>query len=151
MKFITNPIKHTLLKYNLIDNKNLLLISKRTRDKKIRVFQDKKSKIIFLEKQSTQNDYAKIKYNDFEVKNFYKTKIINNKKLKVKMLRGDDIKRRLKDYYNLYKNAMFRAKQSRKEAIKLFLEAKNIKTTHMLNDIDDSEEEEEFYNNLNLA
>ena len=46
---------------------------------------------------------------------------------------------------------MFRAKQSRKEAIKLFLEAKNIKTTHMLNDIDDSEEEEEFYNNLNLA
>ena len=54
-------------------------------------------------------------------------------------------------YYNLYKNAMFRAKQSRKEAIKLFLEAKNIKTTHMLNDIDDSEEEEEFYNNLNLA
>lgn len=104
MKFITNPIKHALLKYNLIDNKNLLLISKRTRDKKIRVFQDKKSKIIFLEKQSTQNDYAKIKYNDFEVKNFYKTKIINNKKLKVKMLRGDDIKRRLNDYYNLYKN-----------------------------------------------
>ena len=104
MKFIANPIKHTLLKYNLIDRKNLLLISKRTRDKKIRVFQDKKSKIIFLEKQSTQNDYTKLKYNDFELKNFYKTKIINNKKLKVKMLRGDDIKRRLKDYYNLYKN-----------------------------------------------
>ena len=104
MKFTANPVKQTLRKYKLIDNKNLILISKRTRDKKIKVFQDKKTKIIFLEKLSKQNDYAKIRYNDFETKNFYKNKIINKKKIKVKMLRGDDIKRRLKDYYSLYKN-----------------------------------------------
>ena len=47
----------------------------------------------------------------------------------------------------MYKEMMIRAKQSRKEALNTFLEAKNIKTKYMLDDIDDSEEEEEeFYN-----
>ena len=49
-------------------------------------------------------------------------------------------------YYNMYRDMLIKAKETRKEALATFLEAKNIKTKYMLDDIDDSEEENEFYN-----
>ena len=42
-------------------------------------------------------------------------------------------------YYNIYKAAREKAKKAKKEAILAFLEAKNIKTTYMLEGISDSD------------
>jgi hypothetical protein len=47
-------------------------------------------------------------------------------------------------YYEIYKKAREKAKQAKKDAILAFLEAKNIKKTYMLDDIDESDEEEDF-------
>ena len=49
-------------------------------------------------------------------------------------------------YYEIYKKAREKAKEAKKEAILAFLEAKNIKKTYMLDDIDESEDEEEDLN-----
>ena len=46
-------------------------------------------------------------------------------------------------YYEIYKKAREQAKEAKKEAILAFLEAKNIKKTYMLDDIDESEDDEE--------
>ena len=55
---ISNPIFKDLIKFKLIKRNNLKVLFNRTRDKKIRVLQDKKSKIIFLEKNSNnQKNY----------------------------------------------------------------------------------------------
>jgi len=43
-------------------------------------------------------------------------------------------------YYEIYKAAREKAKKAKKEAIQAFLEAKNIKKTYMLDEIDDSDE-----------
>ena len=42
-------------------------------------------------------------------------------------------------YYEIYKEARKKAKLAKKEAILAFLEAKNIKKTYMLENIDDSD------------
>ena len=47
---ITNPIYFELIKLNLIKKTNIVKISNKCRDKKISVYQDKKTKVIFLEK-----------------------------------------------------------------------------------------------------
>ena len=54
---ISNPIYYELKKYKLISKKNLIKISSKTRDKKISVFGDKKTKLIFLEKYITSIHY----------------------------------------------------------------------------------------------
>ena len=46
-------------------------------------------------------------------------------------------------YYEIYKQARQKAKEAKKTAIEAYLEAKNIKTTYMLDDMDESEEEED--------
>jgi hypothetical protein len=51
-------------------------------------------------------------------------------------------------YYNLYKNAKEKAKQAKKEAIIAYLEAKSIKKTYLLDDIEDSDSDNEL-NNMN--
>jgi len=43
-------------------------------------------------------------------------------------------------YYEIYKKAREKAKEAKKEAIQAFLEAKNIKKTYMLDDIDESDQ-----------
>lgn len=45
-------------------------------------------------------------------------------------------------YYEIYRNAKLKAKQMRKAAVEAYLEAKQIKTKYMLDDMDDSDEEE---------
>ena len=63
MKSIKNPIFQELKRLKLISIKNLVKINDKTRDKKIAVIKDTKSKIIFLEKFITnKNYYSLVKY-----------------------------------------------------------------------------------------
>ena len=62
---ITNPVYIDLKKNKLIFDKNLITISKGTRDSKINVLKDKKENIIFLQKYITgHNYYLDVKNND---------------------------------------------------------------------------------------
>jgi 2-polyprenyl-3-methyl-5-hydroxy-6-metoxy-1,4-benzoquinol methylase len=56
---ISNPIYSQLQSYKLINKKNIIKLSNSTRDAKVKVYQDIKTKIIFLEKQITNLDYYK--------------------------------------------------------------------------------------------
>ena len=58
---ITNPILKEFKDLKLIHNKNLGVISNSTRDAKIKVLQDKESRIIILKKYKKKN-YYKNKY-----------------------------------------------------------------------------------------
>lgn len=64
---------------------------------------------------------------------------------------GITLKKPNEVYYEIYRSAREKAKLAKKAAIQAYLEAKNIKATYMLDDIEDSENEEEnddFLNNL---
>ncbi len=52
-----NPIFNELIKLKLISKSNLITLSNKTRDKKIKVIKDLKTKIIFLEKYISTLDY----------------------------------------------------------------------------------------------
>ena len=52
-----NPIFDELIKLKLISKLNLITLSNKTREKKIKVIKDLKTKIIFLEKYITTTDY----------------------------------------------------------------------------------------------
>ena len=58
-KNINNPVYKDLKKLKLINDRNIILLNKFTRDKKIKVYQDKKTKIVFLEKFVRLTDYYK--------------------------------------------------------------------------------------------
>lgn len=53
----SNPIYDELKSLRLINDKNIFKVSKKTRDKKISVFQDKVSRIIFLQKYLSNKKY----------------------------------------------------------------------------------------------
>ena len=60
-----NPIIDELKKLKLISKSNLIILKNKTRDKKIAVIKDLKTKIIFLEKYITTRDYySSLKYKD---------------------------------------------------------------------------------------
>ena len=106
---MNNPIYHELLKLKLISKNNLVTLSNRTRDKKIKVLKDLKSEIIFLEKYITSNHYySSLKYKDDKKK--AGRKIINIKtfhgNIKVPLIE-DDRRRAIqfKKYLN-YKNIL---------------------------------------------
>ena len=70
-----NPIFNELIKLKLISKKNLITLSNKTRDKKIKVLKDLKTKIIFLEKYLTfGNYYPSLRYNDDDMKVTEKSK-----------------------------------------------------------------------------
>ena len=72
---MNNPIFDELIKLKLISKLNLITLSNKTRDKKIKVIKDLKTKIIFLEKYITNNEYySSLKYNDDGRKVFDKSK-----------------------------------------------------------------------------
>ena len=79
IKRISNPIFNELIEINLINKKNLEIISKKTRDKKMDVYQDKKSRIILLQK-------------------YYKNNFYKNQKISFKKFFDDDLRR-----YNKFK------------------------------------------------
>jgi len=53
-------------------------------------------------------------------------------------------------YYEIYKEARKKAKKAKKEAIVAFLEAKNIKKTYILEDLDESDDEIDEYSDSDL-
>ena len=76
-----NPIFDELIKLKLISKLNLMTLSNKTRDKKIKVIKDLKTKIIFLEKYITINDYySSLKYKDNDRKVSKKSKEPRTKK-----------------------------------------------------------------------
>ncbi len=90
-----NPIKNELINLKLINIKNLINISKKTRDKNINVLKDRVTKIIFLEKYITHNKY----YSNFK-----------HTKGKIKSIKGninvteiDDDTRRKNKFNNLFR------------------------------------------------
>ena len=87
---ITNPILKEFKDLKLIHNKNLGVISNSTRDAKIKVLQDKESRIIILKK--------------YKKKNYYK-----NKDLNIKINNEDDLRRykQFKNYLKEEKNFRF--------------------------------------------
>jgi 2-polyprenyl-3-methyl-5-hydroxy-6-metoxy-1,4-benzoquinol methylase len=88
-KKITNPIYYELLRLNLIKKKNLSIISHTCRDRNIKVIQDLKTKIIFLEKNTKDdNYYSSLKKLFSQSKTQLKNKIIVTTYI-------DDVKRRL--------------------------------------------------------
>lgn len=104
-----NPIIDEFKKLKLIHKSNLIKLSNKTRDKKIKVFKDVKSKIIFVEKYATTNNYySSVKYADDARKKNNKLSIkIRN----VKTLSGnistpiiEDDYRRVKQFENMIKN-----------------------------------------------
>jgi len=108
IKRITNPIFIELLKLKIINKKRIIELSNSTRDKKISVFQDTKSKVIFLGQYKTNNQHYKaIKYND-------KERILEKKSIKInliKTLKGnikapllEDDNRRVVQYNDILKN-----------------------------------------------
>ena len=104
----TNPIYLELKKLRLINNSFLTILCNKTRDKKIRVIKDLKSKIIFLEKYMTTNEYyASLKYKDDDRKFLEKpTKITNIKTLtgNIKVPIIEDDLRRVNQFKNILKN-----------------------------------------------
>ena len=54
---ISNPVYKELLSLKIISKKNIIKISNKTRDKKIPVYRDIKSNVIFLGKYSTDSKY----------------------------------------------------------------------------------------------
>ena len=51
-------------------------------------------------------------------------------------------------YYEIYKEARKKAKSAKREAIVAFLEAKNIKKTYMLDDLDESDSDDSDLDNI---
>ena len=79
---MNNPIITELLNLKLINELNLITLSNKTRDKKIKVIKDLKTKVIFLEKyMTTDKYYSSLKYKDDDIKvsNKLKRKIANIK------------------------------------------------------------------------
>jgi len=104
-----NPIYNELIKLKLISKQNLAIINNKTRDKKIKVIKDLKSKIIFLEKYITTNDYySSIKYKNNDKKSLYelKKKIatikISSKNIKTAII--DDDFRRASQFKKILRN-----------------------------------------------
>ena len=79
-----NPIINELLQLKLISKSDLITLNNKTRDQKIKVIKDLKTKIIFLEKYITTNEYYySLNYNDDDIKinKKSKKKIVNVKTL----------------------------------------------------------------------
>jgi len=70
-----NPIYKELKSLKLIKESNLITLNNKTRDKRIKVIKDLKTKIIFLDKYITNNRYySSVKYNDNHLKFLKKSK-----------------------------------------------------------------------------
>ena len=105
---ITNPIFSELLKLKIINKKRIIKLSDSTRDKKIPVFQDAKSKVIFLGQYKTNHQYYKaIKYNNNDIileKKSKKTTLIKTLQGNVKAPIIEDDKRRVVQHNKFLKN-----------------------------------------------
>ena len=103
-----NPIFEELKKLKLISKSNLRVLSDKTRDKKIKVYKDLKTKIIFLDKYLTNNDYySSLKYNDNDrklINNLKKNTVVKTNFGNIKTPIIDDDYRRVKQFQRILKN-----------------------------------------------
>jgi len=104
-----NPIYDELIKLKLIKKLNLITLSNKTRNKKIKVIKDLKTKIIFLEKYITTNEYyslLKHRDDDKKVLDKSKRKIRNVKTFSgnIKTLMIEDDYRRASQFEKNLKN-----------------------------------------------
>lgn len=95
-----NPIIDELIENKLISKSNLITLSNKTRDKKIKVLKDTKSEIIFLEKYLIKKN-DKRKFSHKSIKKIENIKILN-KNVKTLMLSDDD--RRINQFDKYLKN-----------------------------------------------
>ena len=104
-----NPIIEEFENLKIINKANIIMLKDRTRDRKIKVFKDLKTKVIFLEKYLTTNKYySSLKYKDNVRKNIKKSK---TKLSNVKTINGnirtpliDDDHRRFIQFEKIIKN-----------------------------------------------
>lgn len=105
---IKNPIFDELKKLKLIKSLNLIQLHSKTRDKNIKVIQDNKTKIIFLEKYfCKKNYYETLKFEDHDRKLTKKRKRFTfikttNGKIKTPIISDDH--RRAKYFFKYFKN-----------------------------------------------
>ena len=101
---ITNPIFKELINLKLIQKKNIIKINNKTRDSNISVLQDKKSRVIFLEKLLRNKKYYKSK-NTNRKKIFGDSySIINLKNKLIETQNLDDDQRRCDQFKKYIKN-----------------------------------------------
>lgn len=105
---------------------------------------------------NTNKNNSKNKINDFHDLETNTKNVANsrqNQDLEVIQLNFDDIqdtvvlRKRNEVYYDIYKKAREKAKNAKKQAIEAYLEAKNIKSRYMLNDLEESDEDELNFDN----
>lgn len=106
---ITNPIFKELLKLKIVSKKNIVRLSTSTRDKKIPVYKDLKSGVIFLEKYITDTKYYEtVKYKDdirrVIEKSKRKTALIKTLKGNIESTILEDDKRRFFYFKKILKN-----------------------------------------------
>jgi 2-polyprenyl-3-methyl-5-hydroxy-6-metoxy-1,4-benzoquinol methylase len=109
IKRITNPIFKELLKLKIVGKKNIVKLSTSTRDKKISVYKDLKSGVIFLEKYITDTKYYEaVKYKDdtrkIIEKSKRKTALIKTFKGNIESTILEDDKRRFFQFKKILKN-----------------------------------------------
>lgn len=101
---ISNPIYSELVNLKLVKKKNIVKISNKTRDKNIKVFQDKISKIIFLEKAfSASSKHYITKSSDMD-RIYKKSQVVELSKKKISIDILDDESRRYSKYRAIIKN-----------------------------------------------
>ena len=100
----------------------------------------------------TEDDNIKLDFEDLniEVNDPNELKEVDLSKDLENTLETITLKKPNQVYYEIYKAAREKAKEAKKAAVIAYLEAKNIKKTYMLDDIDDSddsdlEEDSDFY------
>jgi 2-polyprenyl-3-methyl-5-hydroxy-6-metoxy-1,4-benzoquinol methylase len=106
MKKITNPIFNELLKLKIINKKNIIKLNNSTKDKKISIFQDTKSEVIFLEKYTPTLQYYK-KINDkvrILKRSDKKIITITHSKKKFKLHTLEDDQRRAAQFISILKD-----------------------------------------------
>lgn len=103
-----NPIINELKELNLISELNFRTINNKTRDSKIKVIKDMRSKIIFLEKFITNSKYySSNNYTDgrkINKKNISKFAAIKTRSGKIKTSLIEDNTRRAKQFQKILKN-----------------------------------------------
>ena len=104
-----NPIFNELIKLKLISKLNLITLSNKTRDKKIKVIKDLKTKIIFLEKYISTTDYyssLKDRVDNRKVSDKSNEKISNIKTFSgnIELPRIDNDNRRAVQFNKILKN-----------------------------------------------
>tara|TARA_Y100000591_G_C21841765_1_gene706068 strand:- start:1885 stop:2772 length:888 start_codon:yes stop_codon:yes gene_type:complete len=98
---ISNPIFKDLIKLKLIERKNLKILFNKTRDKKIRVLQDRNSKIIFLEKNinnKKQYIYGRNKYYLKIFRNIKNNKFLDDDKKRFNLFKKEIKNKKILDY-----------------------------------------------------